>query len=57
MSAGTADPESVRTSITSMNALLDPLKHLYLNLADADGKTTSQLFTFEYVYNTFKPLA
>ena len=40
MSAGTADPESVRTSITSMNALLDPLKHLYLNLADADGKTT-----------------
>ena len=23
-----------------MNALLDPLKHLYLNLADADGKTT-----------------
>ena len=40
MSTGAADPERVRTSITSMNALLDPLKHLYLNLADADGKTT-----------------
>ena len=35
----------------------DKVQTTKINFKDADGKTTSKLFTFEHVLKTFKPLS